>query len=97
MKYTVNEAGVAALNSLSQKLPECAETIKTASDTLSSSFDENRAGLGPHDASIESILEDMKAANEAAAEPVEELSEKLSDVAESYQEIIDNDRYGGGK
>lgn len=93
--YKVNEEGVAALQALSQKLPECAEAIKSAAEAMRSAFDDNRQGLGPHDTSIENILEEIKEANDAAADPVEELSEKIGDVAEGYQDIIDNDRYGG--
>ena len=97
MKYAVNEEGVAALQSLSDALPECAEKITQAAEALQTAFDENKEGLGPHDTSIESILEDIKAAEADAAEPVQDLSDKLADIADAYQDIIDNDRYNSGK
>lgn len=95
MKYAVNPEGVQALRTLSRQIVEGAETINSAADALSTAADEHSDALGPHQSSIAGILEEIRAAEAAAAEPVESVSEKLNDVAEGYQEVIDNDRYSG--
>ena len=38
---------------------------------------------------------EIRSAEEAATEPVDGLSDMLNDVAEGYQEVIDNDRFSG--
>lgn len=93
MKYAVNPEGVQALRTLSREIVDGAATIKSAADTLSTAADEHDGKLGPHQSSITSILEEIRAAEAAAAEPVESVSEKLNDVAEGYQDAIDNDPY----
>lgn len=93
MKYAVNDEGVAALKGLAAKIEEGKEIIKAAAKALSSAADEHSNTLGPHQASIVNILEEIQAAEEAAAGPVESIAEKLNDIAEAYQDVIDNDRF----
>ena len=92
-KYTVSDEGVSALKNLSTRLPEQVEAVKSAADALESSFESNHTGLGPHSDSIRRVIEEIREATNQAASPVVELAEKVGDVAEAYQAIIDNNRY----
>lgn len=93
MKYAVNEQGVQALQQLAAKLPEEAEKIKNAVTSLQSAFDENQAGLGPHDNSIENILEEMNQIEASVSDPVRKVSDILNDIADSYQNLIETNGY----
>lgn len=88
--YAVNQEGVDALNALSQKLPELLDEIRAAAYQLNSAADDSN-GLGPHAAIIEEIVESIQNSVKEAEEPVGTLSEVIADVAEGYQEIIDDD------
>lgn len=90
--YAVNQEGVDALNALSQELPEILEEIKAAAEQLSSCADDQN-GLGPHASTIEEIIESIQTTAKDAEEPIQSLSEIIAEVAEGYQEIIDDDPY----
>ena len=64
-------------------------------DALEAVASEHSTTLGPHQASIANVVEEIRSAEEAATEPVDGLSDMLNDVAEGYQEVIDNDRFSG--
>ena len=93
MKYAVNEEGVQALKGVTQKLEESVILISNAASSLGSVAEEHLNALGPHHATIVQVLEDIRKIAEAASEPIENISELLNDVAEAYQEVIDNDRF----
>lgn len=93
MKYAVNDEGVRALKEMSQKIIECAESIKNSADELSSVADENSAVLGPHQESISSILQEIREAEQISAEPIAVISETLKNISEKYQAIIDDDPF----
>lgn len=95
MRYAVNEEGVQALKNLSNEVLESTESIKSAAQALKGAADDNASALGPHQASISNVLEEIQTAEQAAAEPVQEVSDKLNEVAEKYQGIIDDDPFSG--
>jgi len=94
-KYAVNEEGVQALNIVSTSIVEAAEQILKVTNALENTANENNDSLGPHKSSLLSALTQIKDAEKKAADPVKEMSETLKDIANSYQEIIDNDRISG--
>ena len=95
MKYAVSPEGVAELKKMSAAIVSSAENIKTLADALEADASEHSTTLGPHQASIANVVEEIRSAEEAATEPVDGLSDMLNDVAEGYQEVIDNDRFSG--
>lgn len=95
MKYAVSEEGIAALRSLSTEIVTASDAVKTAAQALRDAVDDNSDSLGPHRASLENVLEEVRAAEAAAAEPVEQISQKLEDVAKQYEEIMADDPFAG--
>jgi len=95
MKYKVNEEGVEALRGLAVQITDALDQIKSAADALSSGADEYRDAIGPHQSSIEQILETLRVAQEQATDPANSVSEKLNETAAKYQEIIDDDPFSG--
>ena len=53
--------------------------------------EEHRDTLGPHAASLFSALEQIEEAQKKASSEAAEIAAILTDVADEYQEIIDND------
>lgn len=96
MKYAVSPEGIGELKKMSAAIVSSAEAIKTLADALETVSEEHADTLGPHQSSIAGIVEEIRSAEEAATEPVNGLSDMLNDVAESYQEVIDHDRFSGG-
>lgn len=95
MKYAVNSEGVQALKSLSMSIVESAAAVGNAADALASIADKHSSTLGPHYTTISNIIDEIKAAEGAATEPVSSISEMLADVAEAYNEIIEADPFSG--
>ena len=90
----VNNEGVAALKKMSSDLTQALEDIENASKELSSiATDQN--GLGVHVNTINDLLDQIEQALKDAKDPVNTLSSKLLEVADGYQEMIDNDPYAG--
>ena len=96
MGYAVNEEGVVALKALAGRLQESIASISRASDALESAMEANRQGLGPHAASVASLIADTRQAHQDACSPILELSGKVGDLANDYQEFIDMNRFAGG-
>lgn len=96
MIYAVNDEGVAALNNLGTTLPEKSEEILKMADEIVSTADENAELLGVHAQDLKNALDAIKQEICNAAGPVEELSEKILDVADGYQEVIDRKRFSAG-
>ena len=94
-KIAANEAGVAELRRLSTNLSKSAETIAKSVPALQSALDEEKNGLGPHDNTIEKILENMRTVTSEIGIPVFELADTLNDLADTFEEIIDDDIYSG--
>lgn len=95
MKYAVSEQGVMALKTMSAAISDTIDTINGLTSGLSACADEHQDTLGPHKASIDSVIEEIQALTNQATEPANNVAEALNDVAESYEEIIGNDRIQG--
>ena len=95
MKYAVSPEGVAELKKMSAAIVSSAESIKTLTGALEAAAGDHANLLGPHYASLEQVIEEIRSAEEAAVEPVNGLSDMLNEVAEGYQEVIDSDPFSG--
>ena len=93
MKYAVNEEGIHALNTMASAISDSVETLRSLVSTVQSTADEHNEALGPHKGSLDQVLEDINNAIQQASEPANSISETLIDVADGYQEVIDNDRF----
>ena len=90
MKYAVSPEGVNALNGMAQAIENVKEEISSHAQLLKAAGEGQ--DLGPHSQSIISAGEDIESAINGAADPIEEIAEKLRDTADGYENVIDNDR-----
>lgn len=95
MKYAVNQQGVLALKTMSAAIIDSIESIQGLTKALRSSAEEHSNTLGPHISSINNVIEEIDRQTKEATEPATGVSESLNEVAEGYQEVIDNDRING--
>lgn len=95
MAFSVNPESVQALKNYATKIEEGAEQIKNETDTMSNITDQYSGKIGPHADQIKSALDTIKGAVLQGMVPAHEISEKLNDVADAYQEVIDQNYYGG--
>lgn len=93
MRYGVTEEGVAALRVLSYTIELLRQEMEVSVDCLTDALDENAAGLGPHVEAIDALIEDLASQIRVAQAPVAELATSVRDVADSYQEVLDEDPY----
>lgn len=93
--YSANEQGVQALNKLGKDLPEAKDAILKAAQTVTGEVDSNQSLLGPHAAELRGAIEEIEAELESASDPIDELAEKVIDVADGYEEVISKKRFGG--
>ena len=93
MRYTATDAGVAALNAAADNIVDASEEIVTKTNAMVSEADSNRQGLGPHVDQLMEALESISQCMTNSQNVVEEVSEKLTDAADAYQEIIDRQRF----
>ena len=89
-KYAVNEEGVQLLKKSSEEALNSVQTLYLLAKNLGENADEFSAVLGPHYKSLRSSLVDLYTAIKQAVDPIKDLSAFLKDVAEAYQEIINN-------
>ncbi len=95
MKYAVNEEGVQAMKKMSDEIRNAIETMNTLVSSVKQTADGNQNTLGPHKASLDDALADIKESLKKASEPAEGVAEKLDEVAEAYTEVIGNDVFKG--
>ena len=93
--YSANEQGVAALNKLGKDLPEAKDAIMQASDQVLSEVDSNQQLLGPHAADLRGAVEEIKSELQSAADPIDDLADKVIDVADGSDEVISKRRFAG--
>lgn len=91
----VNSEGVRSLKEYSRKITDAVGEIKSASDSMANVTDQHSGKIGPHAGDIKSALDTIKGAVLRGVEPANNIAEKLNEVAEAYQEIIDGNYYGG--
>ena len=94
MKYAVSEEGVSALHAASNSIQNALESIEGLTGRIRSASGEHSGVIGPHEASLEEALEQIEQNIKTASGPAEEVAEKLDDVADGYEEVIGNDRFG---
>ncbi len=92
MRVAVNEDGVNALKKLAETLRDGQQEIRGAAEQLNSAAE--GSGLGPHQAAIHSVIQDVMQACASSADPANDLAGKLDTLAGKYQEVIDNNRFG---
>lgn len=95
-QYAVNEEGVQALKSTASNIMDAVEQVLNITNSIESVADEYVDTLGPHHTSLVSAITEIREAQKQAVQPASELSETLNDVADAYQDIIDNDRVPAG-
>lgn len=91
-KYAVNEDGVQALQTVASCVVESVSEILNLANKMEASSDEKAETLGPHKSSLLTAISQIKDAQKQATEPAREMSDTLKDIAQSYAEIIANDR-----
>lgn len=91
-KYAPNELGINALKSMAVAIIEAIEQIQTLTSNIQSTTDEFNDTLGPHKASLDGALENINESLIQASGPANNVADTLNEVAEVYQEIVDNDR-----
>lgn len=92
MKYAVNGNGIQALESLSVIITDSVSQLFRLTMMMEGYADDNNEVLGPHKASLISELKIIYEAIKESAEPVKCISDKLKEIAEIYQELVENDR-----
>ena len=95
MLIQANSEGVKALQDYSKKITDAVDKIISESDKMTGITDQYSGKIGPHASQIKSALDTIKGAVLRGVEPANTISEKLDEVAEAYQEIIDENYYGG--
>lgn len=96
MIYSVNDEGVAALNRLGTGLPEYAAAIDNSAEQVLAAADEHAELLGVHAGDLRNALDRIRQEIRDASAPLEELSDKVLDTADGYQEVIERKRFSGG-
>ena len=94
-KIAITQEGVSALRKLANDLSENVEIIKKSTNELQNIYEENAAYLAPHADSLGQVIEDVKQTSAKAAEPVDGLAEKVLDLADDYEEFINDDPFIG--
>ena len=97
MSLNVSHESVTALKTMSTRLKELQEDLKSGASTLDTVFQENEKGLGQHSASISELIQELKDATNDASGPVKKLIRRLLLSADVRQKHIDNDHYSGAK
>ncbi len=93
MGVAVNAEGIKFLNELAGRLTDTGRIIIKACSRLETSYEENKALLGPHSASIQNVLEEIRNAMKETTDPIGNLSANIKDIAGAYQELIDYNGY----
>lgn len=91
-RYAPNESGINALRSMSAAIHDAIEQIQTRTADIQSAADEYSDTLGPHKESLDGALDYIRESVKQASDPANSVAEVLNEVAEAYQEIIENDR-----
>ena len=92
--FSVSSQGIDALRALASGLIDSLESVEGAASKLDSAASE-QSGLGPHADQIDEIITNIRTAVNSAKGPVEDLSQKVSEVADAYQDIIDTNLFSG--
>lgn len=91
----VNSEGVKTLQDTSKALESARAELERETQTVKSQMEGYSNSLGEHHRSLMSAIEAIENVIKQSTAPVQELSEKLNELAGKYQEWIDDDPYGG--
>ena len=91
MKYAVNEAGISALQNISTVLMTSVADLFEKTSQLQTISSDNEDSLGPHKASLNQAIMEIYIGLKESTESISTLASSAKDIAEAYQEIIDND------
>ena len=97
MKYAVSDEGVTALMAMSSGILESVALLYQATTKMQTEADSFGETLGPHRSSLNGALKTIYECIKIAVEPCSVLSETLKDVAEAYQDVIDNNSLAQGQ
>lgn len=97
MKYTVSEAGVSALQNISTTLIGAVTNLLEKTSLLQALTADNAESLGPHKASLNQAIMEIYVVLKESADSIKVLADSAKDVAEAYQEIIDNNKISNTK
>lgn len=92
-KYKANEEGIAALRDMSSKLEDARDGIEKSTNTIRNTSESYNETLGPHKASLDEVLESILYELKKSGESIETVQETLEDIADGYQDIVDNDPF----
>lgn len=91
--YNVDNEGVSALNNAANQVSESCEALMKLLGSLTNAAGDNPEGLGPHTAELAAAIKKTRAAVENSKAPAETVSGSLRALAQSYQDIIDNNPF----
>ena len=91
----VSDEGVELLNSWASSISEAIEKINSLTGSLSSCIEEHPDTLGPHRASLANVIEEIEENTKSATAPANDIAEILVEIADGYQDIIDDDNLAG--
>ncbi len=95
-KYAVSDEGIKALKITASNVLNAVERILNATNSIESVADEHVETLGPHYASLVAAITEIREAQRQAVQPAYDISETLNDIADAYQDIIDDDKILAG-
>lgn len=90
--YAVNMEGIIALHKMANHTLSMYSGLKKNTKNLQWELENHKDTLGPHKSSLDFALNEILHEIEIAHEPIIEVGRILIDVANAYQEIINNDR-----
>ena len=85
MKYSVNEEGVQALNTMANAICSAADDIGKYTSQIQMLSDEHCDSIGPHKSSLDAALSEISDNVVQSISPVNDISALLHEVAEGYQ------------
>lgn len=91
----VNEQGVETLKKASTEIKSASDELSAKTDSLKSSLEQYSGSLGEHYDSLIRTIETIQQVIKRSAEPVDVLSMKLAELADKYQDWIDDDPFKG--
>ena len=102
MRYYCNEEGVRLLRKMSSIIKTAIDDINNSTDSVRGVANDNSDALGPHVNSLQEALDDIKTSVQRSTSPASDVATRLSNVADKYQSVIDDDPFGdsssgGGK
>ena len=94
MKYAVNEDGVASLREMASKLEASTDELTQSLQSINSVMDEYGDTIGPQGTTtLKSAVDGITSTIRGSFDSINEVVVKLSDIADDYEEEINNDPF----